>query len=247
MVRIASDSPLRRLSTGVSERQIVFLDGIRYSADMAAIALDRLWRKLCAIDADMDKAESTDIAEAALDAWSIVDAAHRMHDLVANLPGLPNDPWRRVFLDRMRDAVALRDHWQHQITDALRVVDAREQAWGALAWAQHQGDRPTGKWFLAVAGSSFKGSSWLVAGPVDAIPREDTRRMRLLHAGRELYLARTVGDIFEAAGQIEAVLSSGRLRLVGTGAQSSRQTDDVSFVMIQVAISAGREGAWKGE
>jgi hypothetical protein len=157
MFRIARDSPLRKPPQPISEQQIVLLDGIRYSADMAGIAIDRLWEQLCFIDgagweAEQD-VEPHHIAAAALDAWSIIDAVHRMSDLVENLPGLPNSPWRRVFRQRVADALALRDMWQHQVGEAPAIVQQRGQAWGALAWAQHRNGQHTGHWYLAVAGS----------------------------------------------------------------------------------------------
>src|SRR5437879_5654043 len=115
MFRVAKDSPLRKPPQRISEQQIVLLDGIRYSADMAGIAIDRLWAQLCFIDSTEREIEPSDIAAAALDAWSIIDAAHRMSDLVENLPGLPNSLWRRIFRQRIEDVLALRDMWQHHV------------------------------------------------------------------------------------------------------------------------------------
>jgi hypothetical protein len=237
MFRIARDSPLRKAPQPISEQQIVLLDGIRYSADMAGIAIDRLWDQLCLIDSTEQDIEPHHIAAAALDAWSIIDAAHRMSDLIENLPGLPNSPWRRVFLRRVEDALALRDMWQHPVGEAPAVVRQRGQAWGALAWAQHKDYRPTGRWYLAVAGSDLKGSQWLHAGPVNAIPRVDSRRMRLLHSGRSVYLDRLVRDMFEAVHHLEQDLAAGRLRLVGEQANQPRSNDWVMFNGIEVAVA----------
>ena len=209
MFRVSDDSPLRKPPAQISERQIVLLDGIRYSADMAAIALDRLWSKLSYIDRNLEAAKPADLAEAVLDAWSIVDASHRLVDLVEGLPGLPNAHWKRIFRDRMADALFLRDTWQHQDGEVEKTVERRGQAWGVLAWMQHEEARPTGRWYLAVAGTEFKGSSWLHGGPAAAIPREDTRRIRLLHAEKTFYLGRAVRDTFEMIGQLEEVVRSG--------------------------------------
>jgi hypothetical protein len=220
---------------------MVLLDGIRYSADMAGIAIDRLWRQLCAIDSTEGDIETHQIAEAALDAWSIIDAAHRMFDLVENLPGLPNSEWRGLFRRRITDALELRDMWQHQVDESARTVEHRGQAWGALAWAQHKGGRPTGRWFLAVAGSALKGSQWIHAGPARAIPRADARRIRLLHAGKTIYLTRIVRDMFEALHHLERDVSDGRLRLKGT-AVDQRPSDWVMFQTIEV-LMAFRDGA----
>ena len=47
---LSKNSLLHSPPLPISERQVILLDGIRYSADMAAIALDRLWKQLCVID-----------------------------------------------------------------------------------------------------------------------------------------------------------------------------------------------------
>jgi hypothetical protein len=216
----------------------MLLDGIRYAADMAAIALDRLWTKLTHIDSTIDEVTSADIAEAALDAWSIIDAAHRLSDLIGNLPGLPNKPWRRIFANRMKDAAEFRDEWQHQLTEVERVVGERGQMWGSLAWAQHTGPKPTGWWFLAVIGSDLKGSQWFHAGPVNSIPRVDSRRMRIIHCNREIYLDRIVRDIFEAIGNLEQDISGGNLALRGECVNQPRSKDWVISTVIQVLMSA---------
>lgn len=233
--RVRKDSPLKSPPLPISERQIMFLDGIRHGADMAAIALDRLWLKLCAID-QAEESTSADIAEAALDAWSIIDAAHRVADLIANLPGLPNAPWRRMFADRMREALPFRDEWQHQVGEAARVVAERGQMWGALAWAQHDGSKPTGHWFLAVIGSDLKDSSWIYAGPVNPIPRVDSRRIRLLHCNRSIYLNRLVHDIFDALGSLERDIASGKLVLRGDCVNQERSKDWVMSMGMYVVL-----------
>lgn len=237
MFRIARGSALRRPPRPISERQIVLLDGIRYSADMAGVAIDRLWQQLCWIDSAENTVEPYQIAAAALDAWSIIDAAHRMSDLVENLPGLPNSNWRRIFHERVAHALALRDMWQHQAGEAPKIVKQRGQAWGALAWAQHRDGRPTGHWFLAVAGSDLKESQWLYAGPANAVPRVGTRRIRLLHSGRTIYLSRLVRDMFEAVHHLEQDLVEGRLRLIGEPVNQPRSNDWVASIVVEVLVS----------
>ncbi|MGC4250266.1 MAG: hypothetical protein QM605_02050 [Sphingobium sp.] len=213
------------------------MDGIRYSVDMAGIAIDRLWRQLCFIDSTEDPIQNYHIAEAALDAWSIIDAAHRMSDLVENLPGLPNADWRRLFRQRVADALELRDMWQHQVGEAERVVAERGQAWGALSWVKHEGNKPTGRWFLAVVGSDFKGSNWTFAGPVNAIPRVSTRRIRLIHLGKSVYLARLVRDMIDALRHLEDDVANKRLHLVGEAVNQERSSDWIMECSIMALVS----------
>lgn len=236
---IAKDSPLRTPPQPISEKQIVLLDGIRYSADMAGIALSQLWEQLCYIDSnDTDAINPHHIARAVLNAWSIIDAGHRMCDLVENLPGLRNSHWRRIFKQRISDVLSLRDAWQHQVGHAPAILEQRGQAWGSLAWAQHRNGTPTGLWFLAIAGSDLKGSSWLFAGPVIAQPRVDARRIRLLHADKTVYLSRVVTDMFEAITHLERDVAAGRLRLVGEPVNRPRSNDWVTSAVIEVVVSS---------
>ena len=235
-MRVRPSSPLSSPPVEISEQQIVLLDGIRYSADMAAISLERLWAKLCSMDREMDAASSADIAEAALDAWSIVDASHRLVDLLDALPGLPKRPWKRVFRDRMVDALALRNAWQHQPTEAVTTVEMRGQAWGALAWVKHDGPNPTSRWFLAVAGTEFKGSQFIFGGPYAAVPREDTRRIRLLHGSTKFYLGRAVRDIFEMINHLETMISAGDLRLVGEAVNRQRRKDFLVYMTEYIIV-----------
>lgn len=227
-------SPIRNAPHPISERQIIFLDGIRYSADMASVALERLWQQLCFIDSTDQEIQPRHIATAALDAWSIIDAAHRMSDLVENLPGLPNSSWRRLFLERTEEARDFRNMWQHQDGEASNVVKQRGQAWGSLAWAQHDNAKPTGTWYIAVAGSSLANSRWVYAGPTKAIPRVKTRRIRLIHMGSQVYLGRLVRDMFEAINDLEKDLENGQLRLVGSDVKEQRPSDWVVSSQIYV-------------
>ncbi len=215
----------------------MLLDGIRHAADMAAIALDRLWEKLCHIDNTEAEISSADLAEASLDAWSVVDAAHRIGDLIHHLPGLPNAAWKRLFADRMKLAMQFRNDWQHQLDDVERIVGERGQLWGALAWHQHRNGQPTGWWFLAVIGSDLKGSQWIHGGPAKAIPRADSRRIRLLHCNRTLHLDRLIRDIFEAVGELEKIVAEGRLTLRGDCVNQEPAKDWVMSSVMEAVVA----------
>lgn len=236
-MRVAANSPLRDPPLPISERQIVLLDGIRYSADMAAIAIDRLWERLCFIDQNWEKATSADIAEAGLYAWSIVDAAHRLTELIRVLPGLRRGAWWRLFIQRTKHIEELRHSWQHQASQSSEIVTRRGQIWGSLGWVQHIGTRPTPNWFLAVIGSDLKGSEWIHVGPMKAIPRVGTRRIRLFYGATEVYLARVVRDLFEVIGEIEKQVGAGQLRLVGPAVSGARDRDWIASSVMQIVLA----------
>jgi hypothetical protein len=81
------------------------------------------------------------------------------------------------------------------------------------------------------------GSQWLHAGPVNVIPRVDSRRIRILHSGHSVYLDRLVRDIFEAVRHLEQDLVGGRLRLVGERVNQPRSNDWVMSCVIEVLVS----------
>lgn len=238
MFRISPDSPLKLLPEELSERQIIILDGIRYSANMAGIALDRLWAVLQKIDQDFDHADWSDTSEAAMFAWSIVDSAHRIRQLIAGLPGLRQRGWPTDFWTETKDVEDLRHAWQHQISEAPSAVARRDQAFGALAWAQHTDRKPTGSWFCVVAGSDFKGSAWTYAGPINAVPGVGSRRIRLIYDGdKPFYLGRVVRQIFGAIKQLEWELNEGNVRLVGERVNQRRGQDLMLQTTIQVVVT----------
>ena len=247
-LRVGQTSPLRNLSANFSEEQIVILDGIRFSADMAGLALDYLWSVLQRIDQSfVQESHPSDIAEAALFAWSIVDAGHRFQQLMNGLPGLKQRTWMKDFRDRVRDIEVFRHAWQHQRTEAKRAVERRDQAFGAIGWAQHMDGKPTGRWYCAVAGSDLKGSSWTFTGPVAAPSRVGNRRIRILHlGGRELYLGRLVRDIFWAVQMLEEELSQGRVRLIGQPVGRKRTQDNVFEASIAMIVDV-REPAFRSD
>jgi len=78
---IPDDSPVRRPPEGLSRRQLLILDGLRFAAEMATLAYERLTAELAAIARMQGPPSTRAIASAMLDAWSIVDAVHRFNDL----------------------------------------------------------------------------------------------------------------------------------------------------------------------
>src|SRR5918999_1673035 len=144
---VPEDSPLRRPPTELSRRQILFLDGLRYAAEMADVAYQRLFEGLMHVADTSDEPSTRDIARLMLDAWSIVDAVHRFVDLVGAMPGLSHGPWLRVLRGICSDLLALRDDIQHQNERAVVVHGQPNQLWGYLSWAVvDRSGQHTGRW-----------------------------------------------------------------------------------------------------
>lgn len=237
MKDIAQDSPFLDLPVDLSERQIVILDGLRYSAQMANFAYDRLWHVLQRIDTDLDGASWVDTSEAALFAWSIVDAAHRFRLLLEGLPGLKQDTWCKFAVKYLNEAEAYRHGWQHQQSEAPKVVERRSQAFGSIGWVKHEDGKPTGRWFFATAGHDLKGAQWW-AGPAAAIPGVGSRRVRILYGQEEpLYLGRLVRVMNGAVGKLEEQLANGSVRLRGDRVNAKRTRDPMMEMGIEVLMA----------
>lgn len=88
-----------------------------------------------------------------------------------------------------------------------------------------------------MVGSDFKGSSWTFAGPANAIARVSTRRIRLIHLGKSVYLARLVRDMVEALHHLEDEVANKRLRLVGEAVNQERSSDWIMECSIMAVVS----------
>jgi hypothetical protein len=226
-ILISEDSPLRKPPAELSRRQVLILDGIRYAAEMAHIANERLYAKLQSISATLDETRVRDSVEAMLDAWAIVDSAHRFRDLVESLPGLKNSPWRRILQDRTGDVAELRHCVQHQRKEIEGLITNGGQLWGYLSWADRQKGQYTGKWMMLTGGSHYAGDKWLFAGPAALPFPVPAGRVRLNAFGRQVYLGRTVKALEAAVSALAADIASGALRPIGPPALERRGADVV--------------------
>src|SRR5215218_10854064 len=100
---IGEESPLRSLPSALNKRQLRMLNGIRYSIEMYDIAYRSLLHTLTTIDSEQDN-QKDDRSRAIfpsvlLHAWSMVDTANRLRELLKHTPGLPRrDPHFRANL-----------------------------------------------------------------------------------------------------------------------------------------------------
>jgi hypothetical protein len=119
------------------------LNGIRYSIEMYDIAYRSLLHVLSTIDSEQDN-QKDDSSRARfpsvlLHAWSMVDTANRLRELLKHAPGLPRrDPHFRANLRMLEKVEELRNPIQHlhqEIT--TRAEDAEvEPVWGSLSWGK---------------------------------------------------------------------------------------------------------------
>jgi hypothetical protein len=233
---IPEDSPLRRPPADFSRSQVLVLDGIRYAAEMAHIAYERLYVHVQGVSASRDEPRVRDTAIAMLDAWSIVDSAHRFRDMVANLPGLGNSPWRRLLNDRTDDIADLRNRAQHQLGEIAGLAANGGQLWGYLSWAEVRDGRYTGKWLMMTGGAVHVGDQWLFIGPAELPFQVPVGRLRLNAFGHQVYLGRTVSILVEAVRNLENEIQNGQVRPLG-GAAERRGGDLVYEGRLEVLVA----------
>jgi hypothetical protein len=225
---IVDTAALRSLPTELSRRQILILDGIRYAAEIADIAYERLERTLQGIAADymVEIPPPRGIATALLDAWTIVDSAHRYGDLVHRTPGIPNAPWKRLLRDRIAAAGELRNAVQHQLEEVGRLEAEHGQIWGYLSWAECVDGVHTGNWYVASPGTIFRGAKWELVGAPNRMDGLPPGKIRLIAFQHDLALGLVIRAVAEATSEIAALLETRGIRAVGSSAAEDRWAVD---------------------
>lgn len=238
MIHIPDNSPLRNPPEGFSRRQCLVLDGLRYAAEMADIAYERL--SAATETFPTNNPAIRDTAGLMLDAWSIIDSAHRFKRLLANLTGLPNAPWRRTFEHATTEVTELRNALQHQTGEITDLIQSGGQIWGYLSWAETIDGRPTGNWRMAAAGSDYVGDNFLYMGPAKLPYVLPPNRIRLNAFGQRIYLGRLLSAIEFAVSEVAKAISEGAMPAIGAPAAVRRGADMSAQGGIEVLIANPR-------
>jgi hypothetical protein len=176
----AADSPFVRLPRDLNPKQALFLDGIRFAAEMTALAYARLCGTLYGL-AMRETRDNADVGEGAvaalLDAWSIVDAVNRLRDLQRQMPGLKKRDGYKAFMSRTEPFAQLRNIVQHLNNEIDNMVRRKAAVYGTLRWfTMYDRQNLLGKSCVLVAGRLTDGqhpivnpAGKLVHGPVDHV------------------------------------------------------------------------------
>lgn len=137
---IRKNSPFRRIPDKLNRRQATFLDGIRYSVEMADLAYERLRQSLFVITTEMSKKDlglaPSPFVGPFSDAWLIVDSVHRLREILEQMPGFAKrkSPPYQVF---RRSTLGVKDfrHTIQHLRNELDVMAANGcPVWGVLNW-----------------------------------------------------------------------------------------------------------------
>ena len=184
MKLVPADSLLRRVPTSVERRTVLYLDGIRYSIESFELSSLRLARVLDQLAKRTDDTPDLGdlILEATTDAWSMIDAVHRLRELLSQLPGLrKNEPELQVFLRGTAVIEDLRHFFQHFRTEIDSFHERGMPLWGTLSWAHTDAESELPENHTIVPGTFFRGA-WVATCTFDTHEGRYVERV-LLHAG----------------------------------------------------------------
>lgn len=177
---------------GLSIAQANYLDGIRISCQIAKDAFDRLTQHLVTIGDVLLKGQKgaySPSSEAFGSAWQIVDCAHRVVKLLANMPGLKKNasPTVALFKERVGDVTAFRNIIQHLESDGLHKLAKTDRAFGTLEWLWQPNSPGPIHSFKQVSGWAGSGE-YGICYQLDTAPEETVDRVLLKCRTKELDL-----------------------------------------------------------
>jgi hypothetical protein len=121
----------------VSRNMALFLDALRYSFQMVHFHKDEVDRILPILEENESvEEENESIAiRLILNLWGIIDTAHRVRELIQQVPGLKkNTPQIQVFLRSTESVEDLRNYIQHLRTGISKIPEKSTPLWGVISW-----------------------------------------------------------------------------------------------------------------
>jgi hypothetical protein len=153
---LADDSPLRRLPASLHRKQVLFLDGISLSIDMASIAYQQLYALLLEYSQATGEQQRNRVRDAmiVMNAWSIVDSVNRLRVLAMGTPGLKHGPAYESFRRSVEDVETLRNAVQHLYGEVETLLQDGRPLWGSLSWLYEASlDAKKGSIFVMIPGT----------------------------------------------------------------------------------------------
>jgi hypothetical protein len=174
---------------------VFYLDGLKYSFQMAELASQRLKATLDEI-AQKHPNEYTEnqITSCLLDAWVMVDVCHRVRELVQQTPGLRKKlPGIQVFLRGTEQVQNLRNYVQHFRSGIPDIPLQSNPLWGVLSWTSSN-DKTTG--YTIFSGNLVVGVSG-ASLPLDVHKFQFAPEIKLIAHGIEIDLCMIAEQLVE--------------------------------------------------
>ncbi len=225
------NSPLRKLPHGLPAKQIVFLDALRVSAEIAGQAYDEL---IAEIRLFGDKSESDrkgNSVRAVRHAWTFIDAVHRFRVVLQQTPHVKHNHVYELFMRRTETVTEMRNKAQHLNHELARIAERGQGAYGTLTWVLGVGEDRVPRPMMINVGTAYG----RVVGPVvdfeERLPIGELRRVRLELADGLLTLSETWEHVHSMVRSLEAPLAE---FAEGKGAYGSDQVMSFDFVPVKV-------------
>lgn len=204
---LSEDSVLRRLPHGLSKRQIVFLDALRVSAEIAQQSYDCLLAELQVLSRNDDPDRRRNCISAIRHTWTLVDAVHRFRVVLQNAPGIKHNHVYELFMRGTEGVTTIRNAAQHLNHELAGIAQRSQGAYGTLTWIVGAGEDQVPKPFMLNIGTAYG----CVVGPMsdfeERVPVSEIRRVRLELADRLLLLSDPYESVVSMVRSLESALS----------------------------------------
>lgn len=201
MMLVPPESPLRLVPTTVDRKGVLYFDGIRYSLHIFDLAATRLAATILDLTKERPSHEAMadQIALAISDAWMLVDSAHRLRELVSQVPRLRKSLVEvQLFMRRLAPTEELRHHFQHFRTGIDAYADSGAPLWGTLSWAYVDQETGAPSNFTIAPGTFFDGAA-IPMCTFDRLEWKYVERVLLQVGSRKLDLAILLEHVREFA------------------------------------------------
>jgi hypothetical protein len=203
----ADTSPLHAMPGNLHVAQTVVLDGISTSIDATSIAYRSLQAGLLELNRAMDQhlpPSRTLTVPAVMNAWAIIDAAHRLRLLVPTLRGLKQGPAVTSLLKSLGPTEPFRHVVQHLDQQIPQLLADRQPVWGSLSWAYMDGaEAKTIRVGLLMPGAARAPMELPVVNPLGRRIEIPIGLVTLSAAGETVCLSDIVSAVWRFAGRLE--------------------------------------------
>jgi len=204
---IDSDSVLRRLPHGLPQKQIVFIDALRISAEIADQAYSDLHSDLHLLAAGKEANQSRDFVRVIRHTWTFIDAVHRFRTVLRVTPGIKHNHVYELFMRRSESVTDMRNTAQHLDQELTGIAKRSQGAYGTLSWVIGAGEELVPKPLMLNLGTAYG----RVVGPVidfeERLPAGEIRRIRLELADRLLMLSDVILHLTGMLSSLEASIA----------------------------------------
>ena len=159
---LSEDSVLRKLPHGLPKKQIVFLDALRVSAEIARQSYDDLFAELRVLGEKGDPERPKNFLSAIRHTWTFVDSVHRFRVVLQQAPGIKHNHVYELFMRRTECVTDMRNTAQHLNQQLPGIAQRSQGAYGTLTWVLGAGDDCVPKPLMLNIGTAYGN----VIGPV---------------------------------------------------------------------------------